>query len=617
MLNADLAHLTARSCLHRLLQALRHLPRHDARSGILHIDGEPIVVPRHWCCRFTARQVDRLLRTLWAAITACPLHNELDQRSVIVWGTELQIGDAAEYMPVPAPVASVRHWPEHFDDGDEPPATEDDEIPWRQFPDLLPRLPTRLRQLLAGQLAAFMEDSATAAGADDEFIGELADTLLHALQQRISADHLRECLMVLAAGDDEVLAGVLAQLPGDSELLQRIARVSAAQQEAASWTGPQRHLAAFVPFVLFAADDATPEAVTTWLRDNGLSAKGLARLHRLPLPLLEQMADHWLWHPLYGWQACVHWLERLLAALHAHRQCNIDDQRLQAAAMIAAHIGAVSAVTPEQRDAMKPPRDYLFLTPRDFPEAQRQDEHDAADHANQGAYFILTDAAQCIDSLANDAPGAAGTFAQTLIHTLLGATPVRQAQLRRHIGDVRDWICGDGMFCGSSAAIAPADLGPSWQVLMRGQRRWHASVHDTRMRLQAQLQHHRSLPDASWPTLCPAFTCGTHRVLPLDSAAALAEEGTTMQHCVAGYASQCLRGDCRIFSIRSTIDDVRLATAEFRAHGGHWVLVQLRGARNRELLQRDHSVIEPLAGVTAELERRLNALPVTTQAGLR
>jgi hypothetical protein len=67
------------------------------------------------------------------------------------------------------------------------------------------------------------------------------------------------------------------------------------------------------------------------------------------------------------------------------------------------------------------------------------------------------------------------------------------------------------------------------------------------------------------------------RVRELLSSAALCEEGRTMEHCVASYASSCARGRCAIFSL--TEDGARRLTIEVMLQSR--AIVQARGKRNR------------------------------------
>ncbi len=68
---------------------------------------------------------------------------------------------------------------------------------------------------------------------------------------------------------------------------------------------------------------------------------------------------------------------------------------------------------------------------------------------------------------------------------------------------------------------------------------------------------------SNWYPLLPETVTAPNgvRIVPLVTAEQLAEEGKTMSHCVAGYASQCAFGGHHILSLRSA-DDKPLSTAE-------------------------------------------------------
>lgn len=84
------------------------------------------------------------------------------------------------------------------------------------------------------------------------------------------------------------------------------------------------------------------------------------------------------------------------------------------------------------------------------------------------------------------------------------------------------------------------------------------------------------------PPLLPDVEFEGYTVRDLTSGLALQDEGTTLHHCVAGYASSVSSGRCRIISFRRGTEVKDWLTLEVRrSRRGSWVPVQLKGLLNR------------------------------------
>jgi hypothetical protein len=126
---------------------------------------------------------------------------------------------------------------------------------------------------------------------------------------------------------------------------------------------------------------------------------------------------------------------------------------------------------------------------------------------------------------------------------------------------VVDWLAADGVARGHPHSNA------SWASLLRKQREWHiepASI--------AKVDR-----NATWGSMVEEFTYSGFEVRPLNTTAALIEEGDNMKHCAGGYWRSCLEGHSRLFSLVSP--DGR-STLELARRNNSWAIAQLRGPQN-------------------------------------
>ena len=81
---------------------------------------------------------------------------------------------------------------------------------------------------------------------------------------------------------------------------------------------------------------------------------------------------------------------------------------------------------------------------------------------------------------------------------------------------------------------------------------WHDRHADAHRRLAAAWPRRDADWKPSWEPITPLFAApGGWTVRPLTTAAALAEEGDALEHCVAGYWDDCAYGDQHILSVRA------------------------------------------------------------------
>lgn len=121
---------------------------------------------------------------------------------------------------------------------------------------------------------------------------------------------------------------------------------------------------------------------------------------------------------------------------------------------------------------------------------------------------------------------------------------------------------------GDAVAHTP-NLG--WAALSRLSERWHAN---------AEFGSAEALTLA-WEPLLPTHATPAASAEELHTGVALAQEGRTMGHCVAGYAHSCAAGGTRIFSLKASKGPHR-STAEYRlGNDRKWRLVQHRTKANK------------------------------------
>ena len=98
----------------------------------------------------------------------------------------------------------------------------------------------------------------------------------------------------------------------------------------------------------------------------------------------------------------------------------------------------------------------------------------------------------------------------------------------------------------------------------------------------AEEQRRRALPTGrdEWPVPVRNAQVGPLRFVPLQSAAALEDEGEVMRHCAGALVDCCRKGCIHMFSIRDAKTLERVATLAIRSHHRTWQIAQLKKVGN-------------------------------------
>jgi hypothetical protein len=153
-----------------------------------------------------------------------------------------------------------------------------------------------------------------------------------------------------------------------------------------------------------------------------------------------------------------------------------------------------------------------------------------------------------------------------------------------HTMDVIDW------FDRERPVFDKNQKNSSWETIFARAKAWHDELRarqerEATERLEA-LQRAR-LATKSWGTLIDRTrTEDDFEIVPLVTELMLDREGATMRHCVGGYAGDCRRGHCRIFSIRKNGDSKATVEIGPSATGGEWRVRQIRGPNNQNVSDR-------------------------------
>ena len=138
-----------------------------------------------------------------------------------------------------------------------------------------------------------------------------------------------------------------------------------------------------------------------------------------------------------------------------------------------------------------------------------------------------------------------------------GGNLYRLIDLHDYFRFVQRWaetLLGDPCTSHDSAAVFLSGYG--FPALWRQSEEWHKAILDPSI---ASIQ---ALHEERWPSLLPEpFHTEGLVVTSLCSASELLSEGMGMKHCVASYASRCLRGESHILSLR-TPNGTRRSTVE-------------------------------------------------------
>ena len=137
--------------------------------------------------------------------------------------------------------------------------------------------------------------------------------------------------------------------------------------------------------------------------------------------------------------------------------------------------------------------------------------------------------------------------------------------------------------------------------LTRASHRWHQ--HMTQARMAQQIQDKLDQANGwvqAWNSLIGHTTLQTPdgqtiTAVPLTDSLALLTEGGTMRHCVGTYDNPCIRGNSRIFSLRS--ETHTLATTQLTLSGGRWTASQTRGPHNHQAAKDIQQLAKDLAAL--------------------
>ncbi len=580
MPNPHLLRLVALTLLNRVFADIRdHDRTFDARSGVLRIHGEPLVVPRDWLRRDPGgRCIAQAIDDAWTAVTDTPfaLGADLECSCLHAWHLTLTTtGIASEHGNVT------------FVEGCDDIACYE-EAPHDHFPDVWALLPELLQARIGERFACFRASMEDDPATGEAFAAELAQALACEVHARIDRATFQQAMRLLACEDALAWEYELPTLPANSRLREVTEWLTTAIEVAGIyWHPDDRSLAPLLPWAMCGGYPPSADGVRDWLRAQGLSRKALRRLPRLPHAALDETLRCWLPNARSNWRTAVAWLGELLSQLYQARHRELDEERVRVVACVSAVAGLCGARLPGMPDPGEPGQRYI--------DDLYQDHRVAGTATHMVAVLSRHDAA------------TAAILARTVLRTLVTVDDAGYREIHAHVSDVRDWICGDYQLRGDADRLGPADVGPDWATLMRRQRAWHDRW--AAFRNGIGVVHPAAgappEPELAWASPVPAFNHGEFLVEPLDSSTALWEEGRAQGHCVASYSERCLRGDCRLFSLRNAPDGTRLGTAEFNRRPDGWQLVQFRAALNRQLLDNVGRPLEPYVDVMAELTTRL------------
>jgi hypothetical protein len=112
-----------------------------------------------------------------------------------------------------------------------------------------------------------------------------------------------------------------------------------------------------------------------------------------------------------------------------------------------------------------------------------------------------------------------------------------------------------------------------------------------------------------WDSALGEIRLGVWHIVPLQTSFEVALEGIRMKHCVATYASRCLLGEYRLFSIRDA-DGHRIATVGLEDRDKYWVLEQVKGKCNKSVGKDIEKVAKAIVQRYISAEARLTFTPV-------
>jgi hypothetical protein len=175
-----------------------------------------------------------------------------------------------------------------------------------------------------------------------------------------------------------------------------------------------------------------------------------------------------------------------------------------------------------------------------------------------------------------------------------------------------DWFMrAEGAHTRDGVQLDHNQMKANWTWFMRQQEEWHATF---------AAKEKAKIAQQTWESALDAFKIkGGYEIVPLTSAHQLIDEGKDMHHCVASYASSCMSGRSRIFSIlksggkvatlelssrkKSTLPGVIDFPANVRNLEKHapnlvienWEVNQVRGSCNSDVSEAVKKVSEQVA----------------------
>jgi hypothetical protein len=151
-----------------------------------------------------------------------------------------------------------------------------------------------------------------------------------------------------------------------------------------------------------------------------------------------------------------------------------------------------------------------------------------------------------------------------------------------------------------------------WPFLEKSNEKWLQSDeawanYEMRITLSAYPNWNCAVADRQDAWLATLPSDHPYTLVPLTTPQQLYEESKEMHHCVVRMIDYCICGQIRIFSIKNSHNNQRIATAELSVISGLWQLVQLKGKHNLELIQRADIPDEPLAIILEALVNWYNS----------
>lgn len=553
----------------------------NTRSGVVRIDGEPIVLPRTWLLAAdNDSYLKRVLRDAWNACTRHPLRLVDCHEKLICWDIKLDIvreeGDDDGSL-------QVEHWPDHL-----PSLPETFE--WSELP---PLVPSMVQAALHSVLTDAFSDAERYLHADDPLMEELVGGIVRRLESVIDIRTLFDAVIVVKTHFEDEISLARERFINNAVLVAAARDVLAWQWRCAEALPPAdrklAHLAHLVAEPAAERPVPTADELRHWLTQAGISRNALQRLRYLPDAAWGAIITHWELNERSCWRAPVVWLGHLLSLLHAQRDSPIDEGRLK----LLGHITAVAGLTAIGNVA-------------------RNDHHD--DNGAPGQFRI---APSCCDLLLDEysflvwdiSPGnhlLADRLTHALLAEIITASPEELASLHEQINGIHDWLRAVTGIDRPRGAKPLRQIASRWSDFVRAQARWHEQLADEQ---RARYSQYLPTTPVVWHVPSEIVVAGNHVAVPLRSSDDLRGEGEALSHCVATYWQRCQDGECVIYSIRQTADGQRLGTLELHWILRGWRVIQFRGLRNAQCLTPDGDPREEFVPIVNALMACLATAP--------